>query len=443
MSHVVKVGIEVRDLEALRKAAENLGLEFREGKTTYKWYGHWVGDYPLPEGITQDQLGKCDHALGVKDKPGAYEVGVVEQADGSYTLLWDFYNHGFGLQEMVGDGCSKLIEEYTVAKAQVECERLGWMNERQQDEFETTQECQFAIALKGDVRFRVSAFYQMGQIGMVCRRIETRIPTIEELDLPEILADLALEQRGIVLFVGATGTGKSTSLAAMMGYRNRRMSGHIVTIEDPIEYVHFHDKSLVTQREVGVDTESFEVALRNTLRQAPDVIMIGEIRTRETMEHAITFAETGHLVLCTLHANNANQAMDRILHFFPEETQEQILLDLSFNMKAIIAQQLIPSADGTRRWAAVEVLVATPLVKDTIRKGDIAELKTIMKNSGHHGMITFDQCLFGMYKEGKITYDDALRYADSANEVRLAVKLSEGGDADSLAASLKDVELLD
>jgi twitching motility protein PilU len=317
------------------------------------------------------------------------------------------------------------------------------MNERQQDEFETTQECQFAIALEGDVRFRVSAFYQMGHIGMVCRRIETRIPTIEELDLPEILADLALEQRGIVLFVGATGTGKSTSLAAMMGYRNRRMSGHIVTIEDPIEYVHFHDKSLITQREVGVDTESFEVALRNTLRQAPDVIMIGEIRTRETMEHAITFAETGHLVLCTLHANNANQAMDRILHFFPEENQEQVLLDLSFNMKAIIAQQLIPSADGTRRWAAVEVLVATPLVKDTIRKGEIAELKSIMKNSGHHGMVTFDQCLFGMYKDGKITYDDALRYADSANEVRLAVKLSEGGDADSLAANLKDVELLD
>jgi twitching motility protein PilU len=319
----------------------------------------------------------------------------------------------------------------------------GLMNERQLDEFEATQECQFAIALESDVRFRISAFMQQSRVGMVCRRIETRIPTIEELNLPEILADLSLEQRGIILFVGATGTGKSTSLASMLGYRNKRMSGHIVTVEDPIEYVHFHDKSLVTQREVGVDTESFEVALRNTLRQAPDVIMIGEIRTRESMEHAITFAETGHLVLCTLHANNANQAMDHILHFFPEDTKEQVLLDLSFNMKAVVAQQLIPAADGTRRWAAVEVLVATPLVKDTIRKGDIAELKTIMKNSGHHGMVTFDQCLFRMYKDGKITYDDALRYADSSNEVRLAVKLSEGGDMDSLSANLKDVELLD
>jgi twitching motility protein PilU len=317
------------------------------------------------------------------------------------------------------------------------------MNERQRDEYEATQECQFALALEGEVRFRVSAFFQQGNMGMVCRRIETTIPTVEELNLPEILNEMSLEKRGIIVFVGATGTGKSTSLAAMMGYRNRRVSGHIVTIEDPIEYVHFHDKSIVTQREVGVDTESFEVALRNTLRQAPDVIMIGEVRTRETMEHAITFSETGHLVLCTLHANNANQAMDRILHFFPEEMQEQILLDLSFNMKGIVAQQLIPSVDGTRRWAAVEILLATPLVKDTIRKGDVAELKNIMKQSGHHGMITFDQCLYNMYKDGKITYDDALRYADSSNEVRLAVKLSEGGDANSLSANLSDVELID
>jgi len=317
------------------------------------------------------------------------------------------------------------------------------MNERQREEYETTQECQFAISLDGDVRFRVSAFYQQGLPGIVCRRIETTIPTTEELDLPPILNDLSLEKRGIILFVGATGTGKSTSLAAMMGYRNRNMSGHIITIEDPIEYVHFHDKSLITQREVGVDTESFEVALRNTLRQAPDVIMIGEVRTRETMEHAITFSETGHLVLCTLHANNANQAIDRILHFFPEEMQEQVLLDLSFNMKAICAQQLVPSVDGTRRWAAIEVLLATPLVKDTLRKGDIAELKNIMKQSGHHGMVTFDQCLYGLYKDGKISYDDALRFADSSNEVRLAVKLSEGGDANTLSANLSDVELID
>jgi twitching motility protein PilU len=289
----------------------------------------------------------------------------------------------------------------------------------------------------------VSAFVQQSYTGMVCRRIETRIPTFEQLDLPEVLGDLALLKRGIVMFVGATGSGKSTSLAAMMGYRNKRMSGHIITIEDPIEYVHFHNKSLITQREVGMDTESFEVALRNTLRQAPDVIMIGEVRTRETMEHAITFAETGHLVLATLHANNANQAMDRILHFFPEEAKDQVLLDLSFNLQAMIAQQLLPSADGTRRWAAVEILLASPLVKEKIRKGEISELKNIMKESQHHGMVTFDQCLFQMYKEGKITYDDALRHADSANEVRLAVKLSEGGDAESLAAGLKDVELLE
>jgi len=317
------------------------------------------------------------------------------------------------------------------------------MNEQQEKAFEDTRECQFALALEEDVRFRISAFCQQSHTGMVCRRIETRIPTFEELDLPESLADLALAKRGIILFVGATGTGKSTSLAAMVGYRNKRMSGHIITIEDPIEYVHFHNKSLITQREVGVDTESFEVGLRNSLRQAPDVIMIGEVRTRESMEHAITFAETGHLVLCTLHANNANQAMDRILHFFPEDNLEQVLLDLSFNMKAIIAQQLVPSVDGTRRWAAVEMLIATPLVSEKIRNGEIAELKSIMKDSTHHGMITFDQCLFNMYKEGKISYDDALRYADSANEVRLAVKLSEGGDAESLSEGLRDVELLD
>jgi twitching motility protein PilU len=319
----------------------------------------------------------------------------------------------------------------------------GLMNKKQSREFEETQECQFAIALGEDVRFRVSAFYQQANVGMVCRRIETRIPTFEGLGLPELLTDLSLTKRGIILFVGATGTGKSTSLAAMIGYRNKRMSGHIISIEDPIEYVHFHGKSLVTQREVGIDTESFEVALRNTLRQAPDVIMIGEIRTRETMEHAITFAETGHLVLCTLHANNANQALDRILHFFPEEAKEQVLLDLSFNMRAIVAQQLVPSADQARRWAAVEVLLATPLVQERIRNGEITELKKIMKESNHHGMITFDQCLFGMYKEGKITYDDAIRHADSANEVRLAVKMSEGGDADTLSAGLKDVEVLD
>jgi len=292
------------------------------------------------------------------------------------------------------------------------------------------------------VRFRVSAFFQQGFIGVVCRRIESRIPTFEELGCPDVMSELSLQKRGIVLFVGATGTGKSTSLAAMVGYRNQRMTGHIITVEDPIEYVHRHGKSLVTQREVGIDTESFEAALRNTLRQAPDVIMIGEIRTREAMEHAITFAETGHLVLCTLHANNANQALDRILHFFPEDFREQLLLDLSFNLKATIAQQLIPAVDGSRRWAAFEVLTGTPLVKDLIRKGQIDQLKNVMRDSGHHGMITFDKCMFRMYKEGKISYDDALRHADSDNEVRLMIKMDEGGDAETLARGLAGVEVL-
>ncbi len=324
------------------------------------------------------------------------------------------------------------------------CEEIVFsiMAERQKEEFRNTQECQFAYSLGPDVRYRVSAFMQQGMIGMVCRRIETRIPGFEELGCPDVMSELSLEKRGIVLFVGATGTGKSTSMAAMVGYRNQRMTGHIITIEDPIEYVHQHGKSLVTQREVGIDTESFEVALRNTLRQAPDVILIGEVRTRETMEHAITFAETGHLVLATLHANNANQAMDRILHFFPDEFREQLLLDLSFNLKATIAQQLIPAVDGSRRWAAFEVMMATPLVKDLLRKGEIDELKLVMRDSGHHGMNTFDQCMFKMYKEGKISYDDALRHSDSANEVRLMIKLDEGGDAESLAKGLEGVEVL-
>ena len=244
------------------------------------------------------------------------------------------------------------------------------------------------------------------------------------------------------LIAGATGTGKSTSLASMIGYRNYNSTGHIITIEDPIEYSFFNRLCIIEQREVGIDTESFEVALRNTLRQAPDVILIGEVRTRETMEHAITFSETGHLVLATLHANNANQAMDRILHFFPDDMREQVLLDLSFNLKATIAQQLIPSVDGSRRWAAFEVMMATPLIKDLIRKGEIDELKLVMRDSGHHGMITFDQCMFNMYKAGQISYDDALRYADSSNEVRLMIKLDEGGDVETLTKGLEGVEIL-
>jgi len=319
----------------------------------------------------------------------------------------------------------------------------GIMTGDQRKEFQSTKECQFAISLEGVARFRVSAFFQRNSVGMVCRRIETNIPTFEELDLPESLADLAMAKRGIVILVGATGTGKSTTLAAMVGHRNINASGHIVSIEDPIEFVHKHRKSLMTQREVGIDTESFEIALRNTLRQAPDVIMIGEIRTREAMEHAITFAETGHLCLTTLHSNNANQAMDRILHFFPEDRHGQVLLDLSFNLKAVVAQQLVPSVDGSRRHVALEVMVNTPLVQEKIRKGKIEELKAIMKDSTHHGMVTFDQSLLALYQEGLISYEDALRHADSSNDVRLAVKLSEGADSESLSGRLQDLNLVD
>jgi len=340
------------------------------------------------------------------------------------------------------NGRIKPVSQSTLTPEQAREVVLSVMTTDQRKDFDKNHECNFAISASGVGRFRVSAFYQRNHCGMVLRRIETKIPSIEDLTLPPIIKNLAMTKRGLIIFVGATGTGKSTSLASMIGYRNHNSTGHIITIEDPIEYIHQHAGCIVTQREVGIDTDSFGTALKNTLRQAPDVILIGEIRTRETMDHAIAFAETGHLCLATLHANNANQAMDRILHFFPEEQREQILLDLSFNLKATIAQQLIPSVDGSRRWAAFEVLLATPLIKDLIRKGEIDELKLVMRDSGHHGMITFDQCMFNMYKAGKISYDDALRHADSSNEVRLMIKLDEGGDADSLAKGLEGVEVL-
>lgn len=310
------------------------------------------------------------------------------------------------------------------------------MNERQRAEFDDTKECQFALDRAPLGRFRVSAFVQRDAVGMVLRRIETRIPTLEELKLPSTLRDLAMTKRGLVVFVGATGTGKSTSLAALIGYRNHHSSGHIITVEDPIEYIHDHDGCIITQREVGVDTESFEVALRNTLRQAPDVILIGEIRTRQTMEYAINFAETGHLVLATLHANNANQAMDRIINFFPEESRNQMLMDLSLNLKGIVAQQLIPRKNGQGRRAVIEVLLNTPLAADLIRTGEVNKLKDLMKRSGEQGMITFDQALYNLYQEGEITYEDALKYADSANEVRLMIKLQE-----SMASQADDEDM--
>ena len=290
-------------------------------------------------------------------------------------------------------------------------------------------------------RFRVSAFYQRNQVGMVLRRIETKIPTVEELSLPPIIKQLAMTKRGIIIFVGATGTGKTTSLAAMIGHRNKNSTGHIITIEDPIEFVHRHEGCIVTQREVGVDTDSWENALKNTLRQAPDVIMIGEIRTREGMDHAIAFAETGHLVLCTLHANNANQAMDRIINFFPEDRRNQLLMDLSLNLKGVVAQQLVPRIDGKGRRVAMEILLGTPLVQDYIRDGEIHKLKEVMKDSTQLGMKTFDQSLFELYQAGEISYDDALRYADSQNEVRLKIKLANSGDARTLAQGMDGVEV--
>jgi len=318
---------------------------------------------------------------------------------------------------------------------------LNVMNPSQREEFEKTHECNFAIGLAGVGRFRVSCFYQRNQVGMVLRRIETKIPTIDELNLPAVIKTLAMTKRGIILFVGATGTGKSTSLAAMIGYRNMNSSGHIITIEDPIEFVHKHEGCIITQREVGIDTDSWEAALKNTLRQAPDVIMIGEVRTREGMDHAIAFAETGHLVLCTLHANNANQAMDRMINFFPEERRNQLLMDLSLNLKGIVAQQLIPTPDGKGRRCAMEILLGTPLVQDYIRDGEIHKLKDIMKESTNLGMKTFDQALVELYNAGEITYEDALRYADSANEVRLKIKLAQGGDARTLSAGMDGVEV--
>ena len=318
---------------------------------------------------------------------------------------------------------------------------INIMTPAQREEFEKTHECQFAISAQGVGRFRVSCFYQRNCVGMVLRRIDSKIPTIEELNLPPVIKQLAMTKRGIIIFVGATGTGKSTSLAAMVGYRNQNSTGHIITIEDPIEYVHKHEGCIITQRELGIDTDSWENALKNTLRQAPDVILIGEVRTRETMEFAINFAETGHLCLCTLHANNANQAIDRILHFFPEDRRQQLFMDLSLNLKGIVAQQLIPTPDGKARRVAMEVMLGTPLVQDYIRQGEIHKLKEVMKESGNLGMMTFDQSLVTLYQAGEISYEDALRHADSANEVRLRIKLAQGGDAHTLSQGLEGVEL--
>ena len=297
------------------------------------------------------------------------------------------------------------------------------MNDKQAAEFEASKECNFAISPAGIGRFRVNAFVQQGRIGMVLRTINVQIPNFDDLHLPEVLKDVAMTKRGLVLFVGGTGSGKSTSLAAMIGHRNQNSYGHIITIEDPVEYVHEHRNCIVTQREVGVDTDSWEIALKNTLRQAPDVILIGEIRDRDVMEHAIAFAETGHLCMGTLHANNSNQALDRIINFFPEERRPQLLMDLSLNLKAVVSQRLIPLKDAKGRAAAIEILLNSPLIADLIFRGEVHEIKEIMKKSRELGMQTFDQALFDLYEAERISYEDALRFADSMNEVRLTIKL--------------------
>ncbi|HET9670514.1 MAG TPA: PilT/PilU family type 4a pilus ATPase [Casimicrobiaceae bacterium] len=297
------------------------------------------------------------------------------------------------------------------------------MNDKQAAEFESTKECNFAISPPGVGRFRVNAFVQQARVGMVLRTITTDIPKFDELGLPTVLKDIIMSKRGIMMFVGATGAGKSTSMASLLGYRNENSFGHIVTIEDPIEFVHEHKNCIVTQREVGVDTDSWDIALRNSMRQAPDVIMIGEVRERATMDYAIAFAETGHLLLATLHANSTNQALDRIINFFPEERRAQLLMDLSLNVRAFVAQRLIPRRDGKGRVPAVEIMLNSPLVSDLIFKGDIGGIKDLMKKSRELGMQTFDQSLFDLYEAGLITYEDALRNADSLNDLRLDIKL--------------------
>ena len=341
------------------------------------------------------------------------------------------------------DGDVHKAAEQSLTAAQSAVIVRSIMNDKQAKQFDATQECNFAIYPQGIGRFRVSAFIQQGQVGAVLRRIITEIPTVEDLELPSILNEISLTKRGLVILVGATGSGNSTTLAAMVGYRNANTRGHIVTIEDPVEYVHPHNLCVVTQREVGVDTESWHAALKNTLRQAPDVILIGEIRDRETMEYGIQFAETGHLCLATLHANNANQALDRIINFFPEAKRQQLLMDLSLNIKGIISQRLLPRESGVGRIAAMEILLQTPLVSDLIFKGDVTELKEVMKKSERLGMNTFDQALFDLFERGLISYEEALKNADSKNEVRLRVKLESKRAATDPTAVAEGLDLVE
>ncbi|HEY3487873.1 MAG TPA: PilT/PilU family type 4a pilus ATPase [Gammaproteobacteria bacterium] len=338
--------------------------------------------------------------------------------------------------KMTAVGQQKLSNEHTQELVR------GIMNDKQVAEFEKTNECNFAISMPGVSRFRVNAFVQRGSIGMVVRIITSEIPNFEQLNLPPILKEIAMTKRGMVIFVGGTGSGKSTSLAALIDYRNTNSQGHIITIEDPIEFVHRHKGCLVTQREIGTDTENWEIALKNSLRQAPDVILIGEVRDRETMENAIVFAETGHLCLCTLHANSTNQAMDRILNFFSEERRQQLLMDLSLNLKAVVSQRLIKTVDQKGRRAATEILINTPLMSDLILKGEIHQMRELMSKSREHGMQTFDQALFDLIEAGAIAVEEGLRYADSVNDLRLRLKLeSKNPKTSSLMDEVKDLRI--
>jgi twitching motility protein PilU len=317
------------------------------------------------------------------------------------------------------------------------------MNDKQAAEFEATKECNFAISPAGIGRFRTNAFVQQGRVGLILRTISQKIPTIEELGLPNVLHDIALSKRGLVIFAGGTGTGKTTSLASMVDYRNENSYGHIITVEDPIEFVHAHKNCVVTQREVGIDTDSWGIALKNTLRQAPDVILMGEIRDRETMDYAVAFSETGHLALATLHANSTNQALDRIINFFPEERRAQLLMDLSLNLRAIISQRLLPVKNRKGRVPAVEIMLNSPLIADLVFKGEVPEIKEVMKRSRELGMQTFDQSLFDLYEAELITYEDALRNADSVNDLRLRIKLeSKHSDPGELTEAIKNLDIM-
>jgi twitching motility protein PilU len=330
-----------------------------------------------------------------------------------------------------------LTGQHTVALAR------AVMNDKQSGEFERTKECNFAISPQGIGRFRVNAFMQQGHVGLVMRTIPQTLPTIESLNLPKVLKEIAMGKRGLVIFVGATGSGKTTSLAAMVDYRNENSFGHIITVEDPVEFVHPHKNCIVTQREVGIDTDGWEQALKNTLRQAPDVILMGEIRDRETMEHAVAFAETGHLCMATLHANSSNQALDRIINFFPEERRAQLLMDLSLNLRGLVSQRLLPRQEGKGRIAAVEIMLNSPLISDLIFKGEVAEIKEVMKRSREGGMQTFDQSLFDLYENRSVTYEDAIRNADSVNDLRLQIKLhSQRARNTDLAAGTEHMSIV-